>query len=83
MAGGGKTACALELAWRHERDRFTHWVWHKAPDQDADIRDALAMLDDGRIRAEGIVTHHVPFDDVEEAFRLARTGEALKVVIDF
>jgi L-iditol 2-dehydrogenase len=49
----------------------------------ADIRDALAMLDDGRIRAEGIVTHHVPFDDVEEAFRLARTGEALKVVIDF
>ena len=49
----------------------------------ADIRDALAMLDDGRIRAEGIVTHHVPFDDMEEAFRLARTGEALKVVIDF
>jgi len=25
----------------------------------------------------------VPFDHVEEAFRLARTGEALKVVIQF
>jgi threonine dehydrogenase-like Zn-dependent dehydrogenase len=25
----------------------------------------------------------VPFADVGEAFRLARTGEALKVVIDF
>lgn len=49
----------------------------------ADIRDALAMLADGRITAEGVVTHHVPFDQVEEAFRLARTGEALKVVIDF
>lgn len=49
----------------------------------ADIRDALAMLADGRVTAEGVVTHHVPFDQVEEAFRLARTGEALKVVIDF
>ena len=49
----------------------------------ADIRDALAMLDDGRVRAQGIVTHHVPFDQVDEGFRLARTGEALKVVIDF
>jgi len=49
----------------------------------ADIRDALAMLADGRVRAAGIVTHHVPFEQVEEGFRLARTGEALKVVIDF
>ena len=49
----------------------------------ADIREALAMLSDGRVRAEGIVTHHVPFDQVDEAFRLARTGEALKVVIEF
>ena len=49
----------------------------------ADLRDALAMLDDGRVRAQGIVTHHVPFDQVDEGFRLARTGEALKVVIDF
>jgi L-iditol 2-dehydrogenase len=49
----------------------------------ADIRDALDLLQAGRVRCEGIVTHHVPFADVGEAFRLARTGEALKVVIDF
>ena len=49
----------------------------------ADIRDALDLLATGRVRCEGIVTHHVPFADVDEAFRLARTGEALKVVIDF
>lgn len=48
-----------------------------------DIRDALDLLATGRVRAAGIVTHHVPFGEVEEAFRLARTGEALKVVIDF
>lgn len=41
MAGAGKTACALELAWRHERDRFTHWAWYKAPDQDRDVSDSL------------------------------------------
>ena len=49
----------------------------------ADIRDALDLLAAGKVRCEGIVTHHVPFDEVDEAFRLARTGEALKVVIDF
>ncbi|MBM3664194.1 MAG: zinc-binding dehydrogenase [Actinobacteria bacterium] len=49
----------------------------------AEIRDALDLLAAGKVRCEGIVTHHVPFDQVDEAFRLARTGEALKVVIDF
>lgn len=41
MAGAGKTACALELAWRHEQRRFTRWVWHKAPDQGGEIHNAL------------------------------------------
>jgi hypothetical protein len=41
MAGAGKTSCALELAYRHERDRFTAGVWHKAPDEGHDIEDAL------------------------------------------
>jgi L-iditol 2-dehydrogenase len=49
----------------------------------ADTRDALDLLASGQVRCEGIVTHHVPFGEVEEAFRLARTGEALKVVIEF
>ncbi len=49
----------------------------------ADIRDALNLLASGRVRCDGIITHHVPFDHVDEAFRLARTGEALKVVIQF
>jgi hypothetical protein len=42
MAGAGKTACALELTYRHEHERFTGYVWHKAPDQGADIQTALA-----------------------------------------
>ncbi len=43
MAGAGKTACALELAYRHERDRFTAGVWHKAPDEGHDIEGALTQ----------------------------------------
>ncbi|MSO44800.1 MAG: hypothetical protein EXQ74_05795 [Thermoleophilia bacterium] len=49
----------------------------------ADIRDALDLLATGRMRCDSVVTHHVPFEEVGEAFRLARTGEALKVVVEF
>jgi tetratricopeptide (TPR) repeat protein len=41
MPGGGKTACALELAYTHEH-AFEALVWYKAPDEGADIRGALA-----------------------------------------
>jgi len=44
MAGGGKTACALELAYRHERDRFAGLAWSKAPDQDQDVTGALVAF---------------------------------------
>lgn len=44
MAGAGKTACALELAYRHERGRFTGYVWYKAPDKDQDISGELAKF---------------------------------------
>lgn len=33
MPGGGKTACALELAYGHEH-AFEQLIWYKAPDQD-------------------------------------------------
>jgi tetratricopeptide (TPR) repeat protein len=41
MAGAGKTACALELAFRHGDRRFTGYVWHKAPNEGDDITSAL------------------------------------------
>ncbi|MGH8903906.1 MAG: CHAT domain-containing protein, partial [Egibacteraceae bacterium] len=43
MAGAGKTACALELAYGHEHS-FARLVWHKAPDEDQDITAALTNL---------------------------------------
>ena len=46
-----------------------------------DTRDALQMLERGAVDAEALISHEVPLARVEEAFRLARTGEALKVVV--
>ncbi|GHO95978.1 sorbitol dehydrogenase [Reticulibacter mediterranei] len=47
-----------------------------------DTRQALALLQSGRIRPETIITHRFGLHDAAEAFRLvARPGNALKVVI--
>jgi hypothetical protein len=43
MPGGGKTACALELAHTHEY-AFETFVWYQAPDEDHDIVAALTGL---------------------------------------
>ena len=42
--GAGKTACALELAYRHEHGRFQGYVWHRAPEAGSDISSALFNL---------------------------------------
>jgi hypothetical protein len=43
MPGGGKTACALELAYTHEH-AFDRLVWFKAPDEGMDISGALTAF---------------------------------------
>ena len=40
MPGGGKTACALELAYVQEH-AFDQLIWYKAPDEGMDITSAL------------------------------------------
>ncbi|MBJ7455569.1 MAG: alcohol dehydrogenase catalytic domain-containing protein [Thermoleophilia bacterium] len=47
-----------------------------------DTRDALALIAAGAIDAEAIVSHRLPLAEVAEAFRLARSGEAVKVVVE-
>ena len=42
MPGGGKTACALELAYTHEH-AFDRLVWYKAPDEG--LESAAALTD--------------------------------------
>jgi L-iditol 2-dehydrogenase len=47
-----------------------------------DTRDALALLAGGAVDAGAIVSHRLPLSEVHEAFRLARSGEAVKVVVE-
>ena len=47
-----------------------------------DTRDALAMILAGRVDAEALVSHRLPLARVDEAFALARSGEATKVVVE-
>jgi L-iditol 2-dehydrogenase len=47
-----------------------------------DTRDALALLASGAVDPAPVVSHHVALTDVGEAFRLARSGEAVKVVVE-
>lgn len=44
MPGAGKTACALDLAYRHAEGRFIGHVWYKGPEEGSDIATALFNL---------------------------------------
>jgi L-iditol 2-dehydrogenase len=49
-----------------------------------DLREALALLERGAVRAQDLVTNRVPFARAAEAFALARLGgDVLKVVVTF
>jgi tetratricopeptide (TPR) repeat protein len=81
MAGAGKTACALELAYRHEDRRFTGYVWHKAPNEGDDIASALSnfLLDVENqlgIQDAALIAHV----DEPEKFK-ARTLPRLKALL--
>ena len=47
-----------------------------------DTREALVMLAAGGVPSAELISHRLPLDEVEEAFRLARSGEATKVVVE-
>ncbi len=47
-----------------------------------DTRAALDLLAGGHIDAESIISHRMPLERADEAYRMAANGEALKVVVD-
>lgn len=47
-----------------------------------DTRDALGMLAGGLIDTDSVISHRVPLERADEAYRLAASGEVMKVVVE-
>lgn len=73
------TAVALDLGAVFFREVTIQSTYSAGP---ADTRAALALLASGAIDGEALVSHRLPLAEVVEAFRLARSGEATKVVVE-
>ena len=84
MPGGGKSACALELAYTHEH-AFDRLVWFKAPDEGCDITGALTdfALTLERELPSFQMIHVLPDEGRFTAFlpRLAELTEQRRVLI--
>jgi hypothetical protein len=78
MAGAGKTACALELAYTHEQS-FERLVWHEAPKESEDLAPSLTRLAlDFEDQLEGVRMVHL-VDDVDALRRfLPRLSDFLR-----
>lgn len=78
MPGGGKTACALELAYGHEH-AFDRLVWYKAPDEGI---DSIGALTDFALTLEryldGFQMAHVLADEGQLAAFLPRITELME-----
>jgi tetratricopeptide (TPR) repeat protein len=87
MPGGGKTACALELAYGHEH-AFDQLIWFKAPDEGAAIDGSLTDFALTLERyLDGFQMAHLVSDSGKLANFLPRLTELLKrnrllIVID-
>ncbi len=47
-----------------------------------DTREALALLRAGHVDPASVISHRLPLERADEAYRLAATGEAMKVVVE-
>ncbi|MBI5049834.1 MAG: alcohol dehydrogenase catalytic domain-containing protein [Nitrospirae bacterium] len=63
--------------WRDEIN--IAFSYGAAPD---DIKEAMNLIENGSINAEKMITHRVPFSEIQQGFRLVSEGkESLKVVV--
>lgn len=85
MAGAGKTACALELAYG-QRANFAHLIWCKAPPEGAEMNMVKATLGELARRLD-LALGVALADDTANPDRLGALTEAMEarsvlVVID-
>jgi len=70
-----------------ERDDYANWrtglvetrTYGATPQS---CREALELIRTGTVRVEDMITHRLGLDQIGEAFRVASSGEGLKVIIE-
>ncbi len=84
-ATAGGVDYAIEATGRPEAMRLERRVLGSIYGSSRPERDFPLTLDlyrRGRLPPDRLVSHRLPLDDVEEAFELLRSGQALRVVLD-
>lgn len=73
------TRISLDTRRAHYEELTLLGAFHHTPDM---IRRAVELLDEGAVRPEGLLTHHLRLDGVRRALDLMASGYALKVLIE-
>jgi L-iditol 2-dehydrogenase len=63
----------------HYRELSVFGAYGSAPRHN---REALALIAEGGVRVDDLITHRMPLDDVHRAIETVMSGEGLKVVIE-
>ncbi len=80
LFGGCKAGTHIQVDTRrlHYDELEIIGVFHHTP---VYVRTALSLIASGQLDADGLITHEMPLEKLEEALQLVASGEALKVAI--
>jgi L-iditol 2-dehydrogenase len=80
LFGGCKSGSQITVDTRrlHYDELKLVGIFHHTPRY---IRAALSLIADGQIDVEGMISHEMPLERLEEALQLVASGDALKVAI--
>ncbi len=76
FAGGPGSALPVPLDQLYHRELTIAASYSSSP---ADLREAFALIAGGQVVVDGLVTHRVPLDRLQEGVELMRRRQALKV----
>ncbi len=74
----GNSTLSLDSRPIHYGERRVVGTSDSTPEQ---VREAVDLLSSGRVPAEKLATHCLPLDQIQRAFELMESGQALRVVL--
>ena len=73
------TAIRLDTRRTHYEELTLLGAFHHTPEL---IRRAVELMAAGTLVPDGLISHRMPLEEVEEALRLMAKGAALKVLVE-